>query len=74
MEGMSGPLNTPKRKTAHSHEKWDESPENYISSDSSSITIIRLESLFPVSFVFFSWVIFSLAMKINRETTNVDIM
>ena len=29
------------------------SPENYISSNSSSITIIRLETLFPVSFVFF---------------------
>ena len=53
MEGMSGPWTAPKRKTAHSHEKWDESPENYISSNGSSITIVHLESLFPVSFVFF---------------------
>ena len=53
MEGMSGPWNTTKRKTACSHEKWDESPENYISSNSSPITIIRLGSLLPVSFVFF---------------------
>lgn len=69
MEGMSGPWNTPKGKTAHSHEKWDESPENYISSNSSSITIIRLESLFPVPFVFF-FLGYFLTCNENKQRNN----
>lgn len=51
MGGMSGPWNT--KKTVHSHEKWSDFPENYTSTDSSSITIVSFESLFHVSFVFF---------------------
>lgn len=41
------------KNTAHSHEERNESPENEISSTSSSITIVGVGPLFHVSFVFF---------------------